>query len=77
MDRYESAFVVSPDPSQGDFSSLQPAINALPPSGGKVFVKAGLYPITSTIQLKASNVQIQGEAMGGILISGNNVGVQA
>jgi len=63
-DRYESTFVVSLDPSQGDFTALQPAINALPASGGKIFVKAGVYPITNTIQIKTGNIQIQGEGMG-------------
>ena len=63
-DRYESTFVVSPDPAKGDFTTLQDAINALPPTGGKVFVKAGVYPITSTIQITTSNVHIQGEGMG-------------
>ncbi|MBV9390689.1 MAG: right-handed parallel beta-helix repeat-containing protein, partial [Verrucomicrobia bacterium] len=48
----------------GDFTNLQPAINALPASGGKIFVKAGVYPITSTITITSSNVQIQGEGMG-------------
>ena len=38
VDRYESTFIVSLDPSQGDFTSLQDAINALPASGGKIFV---------------------------------------
>jgi len=43
---------------------LQTAINALPASGGKIFVKAGAYPLTDTIAIKMSNVQIQGEGMG-------------
>jgi pectin methylesterase-like acyl-CoA thioesterase len=64
IDRYESTFVVSPDPSKGDFTTLQAAINALPTTGGKIFVKAGVYPITSTIEITTSNVQIQGEGMG-------------
>jgi len=65
-DRYESTFVVSLDPSKGDFTSVQAAINALPASGGKIFVKAGAYPIPNTnpIQIKGSNVHIQGEGMG-------------
>jgi hypothetical protein len=63
-DRYESTFVVSLDPAKGDFTSLQAAIDALPTSGGKIFVKAGVYPITSTIQIRGSNVHIQGEGMG-------------
>ena len=64
LDRYESTFVVSPDPSKGDFTSLQDAISALPPSGGKVFVKAGVYAITDTIRIAQSNIQVQGEGMG-------------
>ena len=64
VDRYESTFVVSPDSSKGDFASLQDALNALPASGGKVFVKAGVYPLADTIRITGSNVQIQGEGMG-------------
>ncbi|MBV8142966.1 MAG: right-handed parallel beta-helix repeat-containing protein [Verrucomicrobia bacterium] len=65
LDRYESTYVVSLDPSKGDFTTLQDAINALPPTGGKIFVKAGAYPpITSTITITVSNVHIQGEGMG-------------
>src|SRR5215467_10186501 len=64
IDRYESTFVVCLDPSKGDFTSLQPAIDALPASGGKIFLKAGAYPLANTIQIKTSNIQIQGEGMG-------------
>jgi hypothetical protein len=64
VDRYESTFIVSQDPSKGDFTALQDALNALPSSGGKVFVKAGIYAITDTIRITGSNVQIQGEGMG-------------
>ena len=71
IDRYESTFVVSPDPSKGDFTTLQAAINALPTTGGKIFVKAGVYPITSTIEITASNVQIQGEGMGITVFAGD------
>jgi len=63
IDRYESTFVVDIN-GNGDFTSLQPAIDALPATGGKIFVKAGAYPITSTITIRVSNVQIQGEGMG-------------
>jgi hypothetical protein len=71
-DRYESTFVVSPDPSKGDFTNLQDAINALPSIGGKIFVKAGVYTITSTIQITTSNVQIQGEGMGITVVIGDS-----
>jgi hypothetical protein len=63
-DRYESTFVVSLDPSKGDFTTLQDAINALPPAGGKIFVKAGVYPISSTMKINGSNIHVQGEGMG-------------
>jgi parallel beta helix pectate lyase-like protein len=63
IDRFESTFVVDIK-GDGDFTSLQPAIDALPAAGGKIFVKAGTYPITSTITITGSNVQIQGEGMG-------------
>ena len=72
IDRYESTFVVSPDPSKGDFTALQDAINALPATGGKIFVKAGLYPIKSKIQITVSNVQIQGEGMGITVFTGDS-----
>jgi Right handed beta helix region/Pectinesterase len=72
MDRYESTFVVSPDSSKGDFTNLQDAINSLPAGGGKIFVKAGVYTITSTIQITISNVQIQGEGMGITVFMGDS-----
>jgi hypothetical protein len=51
---------------------LQPAISALPATGGKIFVKAGVYPIVSTIKIMESNVQIQGEGMGITVFAGNS-----
>ena len=72
IDRYESTFVVSPDPSKGDFTTLQDAINALPAIGGKIFVKAGHYPITNKIQITVSNVHIQGEGMGITIFTGDS-----
>lgn len=64
IDHSESTFVVSLDSTQGDFTSLQSAIDALPATGGKIFVKAGVYPLLNTISMKQSNIQIQGEGMG-------------
>ena len=67
-DRYAATFVVAPvlgppDCQVADFTDIQAAIDALPPIGGKIFVKAGTYPIKKTIQIRASNVQVQGEGM--------------
>ncbi len=64
LDRYGSTYVVSQDPNKGDFTSLQPAIDALPASGGKIFVKAGTYPILDTIRIRQGDIHIQGEGMG-------------
>ncbi len=68
-DRYTATYVVAPhlgppDCQVADFTDIQAAIDALPPAGGKIFVKAGNYSISKTIQVKAGNVQIQGEGMG-------------
>jgi hypothetical protein len=41
VDRYESTFVVSQDPTKGDFTLLQAAINALPASGGENLREGG------------------------------------
>jgi hypothetical protein len=59
---------------QGDYTDLQTAINNLPAAGGKIFVKAGVYPITSTIKITTSNLQIQGEGMGITEFVGNMTG---
>jgi len=53
-----------PDCQAADFTDIQAAINALPPAGGKIFVKAGTYVVSRTIRIKQSNVHIQGEGMG-------------
>jgi hypothetical protein len=68
-DRYTATFVVAPslgpaDCRNADFTDIQTAINALPPTGGKIFVKAGTYVISQTIRVQQSNVHIQGEGMG-------------
>jgi hypothetical protein len=68
-DKFAATFVVAPDlgPSDckvADFTDIQSAIDALPPAGGKIFVKAGDYAISNTIKIAVSNVHIQGEGMG-------------
>jgi hypothetical protein len=68
-DRYAATYVVAPqlgppDCQVADFTDVPSAIAALPPTGGKIFVKAGTYPVTNTILIGMSNVQIQGEGVG-------------
>src|SRR5262249_55402657 len=68
-DRYAATYIVAPNLGPptcqvADFMDIQAAIDALPPTGGKIFVKAGTYVISKTIRIMVSNVQIQGEGMG-------------
>ncbi len=72
-DRYAATYVVAPDLGPpdcrvADFTDIQRAINALPPGGGKIFVKAGTYLVSKTVGIRASNVHIQGEGMGATII---------
>ena len=65
-DRYAATYVVAPqlgppDCQIADFTDIQAAITALPPGGGKIFVKAGTYPIKTTIQIRTSNNAHPGE----------------
>lgn len=53
------ALIVAADGS-GDFTSIQAAIDALPDTGGEVFVKAGTYTITATIERAINDVSIIG-----------------
>jgi len=48
-------------------ATIQYAINSLPDSGGKIFIKAGTYVIDSTIWVNKSNISICGEGSSTIL----------
>jgi copper-binding protein NosD len=68
-DKFAATYVVAPDLGPpdckvADFTDIQNAVDALPPTGGKIFVKAGDYVISDTIKLLTSNVHLQGEGMG-------------
>ncbi|WP_116132702.1 DUF6519 domain-containing protein [Tropicimonas sp. IMCC34043] len=47
--------------------SIQAAIDALPPQGGCVCLKAGVHPVPGTIDLNRANVHLHGESPGAIL----------
>jgi len=53
------SFVVDPDGTR-DYTSIQEALNALPATGGEIFVNAGTYVLTSTITIPNSNTSIRG-----------------
>lgn len=59
-DRKTATFIVATDGS-GDFTDIQAAIDALPAGGGKIFIRAGIYTITSTITIGQNSVVLQGE----------------
>src|SRR5262249_3831046 len=68
-DKFAATYVIAPDLGPpdckvADFTDIQTAVDALPPTGGKIFVKAGDYVISDTIKLLRSNVHLQGEGMG-------------
>ena len=44
----------------GDFTTIQEAIDALPSTGGVVYIKEGTYTITSSISINKPNVAIVG-----------------
>lgn len=58
-------FVVALDGS-GDFSDIQEAIDALPSTGGEVFIKEGTY-ITGIILMNKKNVHLKGTGDGTII----------
>ncbi|MGB3243013.1 MAG: right-handed parallel beta-helix repeat-containing protein, partial [Sulfitobacter sp.] len=47
--------------------SIQDAINALPPQGGCICIKAGVHPVPGTLTLNRANVHMHGESPGAIL----------
>jgi hypothetical protein len=85
-----ATYVVATDADEGDYTDIQNAIDALPASGGSIFIKAGTYYITTSsgLNVTKSNVSLVGEGFSTILkvpmnvtgwsnlveISGNNLG---
>lgn len=47
--------------------SIQDAIDALPPQGGCICIKAGVHPVPATLTLNRANVHMHGESPGAVL----------
>ncbi|MFV2054109.1 DUF6519 domain-containing protein [Aliiroseovarius sp. YM-037] len=47
--------------------SIQDAIDALPPQGGCICIKAGVHPVPATLVIDLANVHMHGESPGAIL----------
>ena len=57
----QATYIVSTSTKNGHFTSINSALAALPSGGGKVFVRAGTYAITSGISIPKSKVILEGE----------------
>jgi len=66
-DTFASTYIVSSVDSQGDFTDIQSAINALTTSGGLVHVKNGTYTITTPINISKNFIVLEGEGPGTII----------
>jgi parallel beta-helix repeat protein len=55
--------------SAGDYTTIQKAVDALPPEGGTVFIPAGIYKIIEPIIVKRSDVSLMGAGTGTILLN--------
>ena len=64
--------IVAADGS-GDYTDIQQGINALPSSGGLVFIKNGTYNISNPIVIDKSNVTLQGAGFSTIIQLNNGV----
>ena len=65
--------IVAADGS-GDFDDIEKAINDLPSSGGKIYIKEGTYYLTSEILITKSNLTIEGSGPSSIInLSNQNI----
>ncbi len=65
-------FVVALDGS-GDFDDIQEAIDALPSTGGNIFIKEGTYIISEKLQITKTNVSIIGVGRGSEIKTTQNI----
>ena len=60
--------------SAGDYTTIQMAVDALPPEGGTVYLPAGIYKISEPIIVKKSDVSLTGEGTATILLNTSEEG---
>jgi hypothetical protein len=63
-----ATIIVSTVASEGDYTDIQSAINALPAQGGLILVREGTYSISSTLALPNKPVWIRGCGIGATII---------
>jgi hypothetical protein len=60
----EYTYVVCPQVGKCDFTNLQSALTtAANTSNGRIFVRAGVYPLSTALTVTGSNLDVQGEGM--------------
>lgn len=67
-------FVVALDGS-GDFASIQEAINALPSTGGVVYIKEGTYTITASVTIPTDNIALIGSGASTIIYTTADIAI--
>lgn len=66
-------FIVVATDGTGDYDDIQDAIDALPGTGGLVYIKAGTYTVTAMITVNKSNSTIEGQGEASIIQQNGNV----
>ena len=61
-----ATFTVAPIPEEGDYRDIQSAIDALPATGGIVYLKPGTYQVADNIRMP-DNVTLQGSGRASII----------
>lgn len=62
-----ATYVVGHDTTTANYTDLQVALNALPASGGTIFIQSGTYTVSGSISIPTSKVTIEGEGSSTIL----------
>ena len=57
----------------GDYNTIQAGLNALPATGGEVFIKEGTYTITVAITIPNSNISIVGSGKATKIVTTSNI----
>jgi len=71
-EKRHATIIVAKD-GTGDTDDIQEAVNLLPPDGGIVHVKEGIYDITSRIFIDNDNVSINGTGRGTKITTSENI----
>ncbi|HUX62103.1 MAG TPA: right-handed parallel beta-helix repeat-containing protein [Ignavibacteriaceae bacterium] len=69
--RSVAQYIVAKD-GTGDFTDVQSAVNAIGPNGGNIFIKEGVYTITSAIDIAGVSITITGIGQGAAIKSTGN-----